>query len=186
MIADQLGSLSAVLISLGALSITDAVKHAVGPVGLGVIFVYSFLIAVILPFPGEIVLLAPIDLGLPNWLTIAFIIGISSLGKALGSIVALQIGDRATTSGPVLGALDRLGIDVVSISQRTAVEVAQKYGYLGLAVVLSIPGFPDTLSIYAFTVIEKDNLKFAIATFIGSAGRLVIWIAGAKIVYLVF
>lgn len=83
-------------------------------------------------------------------------------------------------------ALNRTGIDVVGISQRTTVNLVQKYGYIGLACALCVPGFPDTLSIYAFSVLEDDYLKFAIATFAGSVGRLVIWITGAEIVYMIF
>jgi uncharacterized membrane protein YdjX (TVP38/TMEM64 family) len=50
---------------------------------------------------------------------------------------------------------------------------------------LSVPFFPDTLSIYAFSVLEEDYLKFAAATFVGSVGRLLVTVAllgGAAIV----
>ncbi len=43
---------------------------------------------------------------------------------------------------------------------------------------LSVPGFPDTLSIYAFSVLENDYVKFAAATFAGSAGRLLLVLFG--------
>ena len=56
------------------------------------------------------------------------------------------------------------------------VELSRRYGYLGLALALSVPGFPDTLSIYAFSVLEEDYMKFAAATFAGSVGRLVVTI----------
>jgi len=52
------------------------------------------------------------------------------------------------------------------------VELVRRYGYAGMALGLSVPGFPDTLSIYAFSVIEKEYAKFAAATFAGSVGRL--------------
>ena len=55
-------------------------------------------------------------------------------------------------------------------------RLAREYGYAGLALALSVPFFPDTLSIYAFTVLEDDYLKFAAATFAGSVGRLVVTI----------
>lgn len=163
-----------------------AVKHAVGPLGLVIVFVYSFLIAFVLPFPSEIVLVAPLNLAVPEWVTTALIITVSGAGKALGSVLALSIGDKAIHSGPVMRALDRVGIDVVSMSQRKTVQIVQRYGYLGLAAVLCVPGFPDTLSIYVFTVIERDYLKFAVATFLGSVGRLIVWLAGVEIVFLFF
>ena len=37
-----------------------------------------------------------------------------------------------------------------------------------------VPFFPDTLSIYAFTVLEENYTKFAVATLVGSVGRLVV------------
>ncbi|MCH7661390.1 MAG: hypothetical protein IH933_12690 [Euryarchaeota archaeon] len=43
-----------------------------------------------------------------------------------------------------------------------------------MALVLSIPFFPDTASVYAFSVLEDDYLKFSVAAFAGSVGRLVI------------
>lgn len=164
----------------------SAVKHAVGPLGLVIIFVYSFLIAFILPLPSEIVLAAPLNLGVPGWMTMAIIIVVSGAGKALGSVLALSIGDKAVHSGPVIRALERVGIDIVSISQRKTVAIAQRYGYLGLAAVLCIPGFPDTLSIYAFTVLESNYFKFAVATFFGSVGRLIVWLAGVEVIFLFF
>jgi uncharacterized membrane protein YdjX (TVP38/TMEM64 family) len=52
--------------------------------------------------------------------------------------------------------------------------LAQRYGYGGLAIALSVPFFPDTISIYAFAILETDYLKFAVATFFGSLGRLAV------------
>jgi membrane protein YqaA with SNARE-associated domain len=163
-----------------------AVEHATGVVGLGIVFVYSFLIAIVLPLPSEVVLLAPLNLGLPGWMTMTLVIVVSAVGKSVGSVLALRIGNEAKKAGPVLRALNRTGIDVVGISQRTTVNLVQKYGYIGLALALCVPGFPDTLSIYAFSVLEDDYLRFAIATFTGSVGRLVIWLTGAEIIYMLF
>lgn len=175
-----------VILQNGVLGLENAVKHATGILGLGIIFVYSFLIAVVLPLPSEIVLIAPLDLGLPGWMTMSLIIVVSGVGKAIGSVFALKIGNEAKQAGPVMRALNRTGIDFVSISQRTTVNLVQKYGYIGLACALCVPGFPDTLSIYAFSVLEDDYLKFALATFAGSIGRLTIWLAGAHVVSMIF
>jgi membrane protein YqaA with SNARE-associated domain len=166
------------------LGLEKAVEHASGALGLAIIFIYSFLIAVVLPLPSEIVLIAPLDFGLPEWTTMSLIILVSAVGKSIGSVFALRIGHEAKEAGPVLRALNRTGFDVVGFSQRTTVEVAQKYGYIGLALALCIPGFPDTLSIYAFSVLEEDYLKFGVATFMGSVGRLVLWLAGAELIFM--
>lgn len=190
MIADPSGPLVCALYTTslqnGFLGLERMVEHATGPIGLVIIFVYSFLIAIVLPLPSEIVLAAPLDLGVPRGVTLGIIVVVSGVGKALGSVLALRIGNEAKQAGPVMRALNRTGIDVVGISQRKTVAIAQEYGYIGLALALCIPGFPDTLSIYAFTVLEENYLKFSVATFVGSVGRLVVWIAGVEIIFLFF
>jgi membrane protein YqaA with SNARE-associated domain len=162
-----------------------AVARATGPLGLVIIFVYSFLIAFVLPLPSEIVLATPLRLGLPYAVEIAIIMVVSGTGKACGSVFAFALGHQAKQSGPVINLLRRSRFDVVAWSERRTVELARKYGYIGLAMALSVPFFPDTLSIYAFSVLEEDYLKFAAATFVGSVGRLLVTVAllgGAAIV----
>lgn len=152
--------------------LAELVRAASGWPGLVIIFVYSFLIAFILPLPSEIVLVAPLRLGVPYEVQLVIIMLVSGLGKAAGSVLAFRIGHTASRSGPVIRAVERTGFDVMAWSERRLVHAVQKYGYVGLAMALTVPGFPDTLSIYAFSVLEKDYLKFAAATFAGSVGRL--------------
>jgi membrane protein YqaA with SNARE-associated domain len=156
-----------------------AVETATGPVGLAIIAIYSFLIAFLLPLPSEIVLIpaGSLELGMPYWMTLLLIMLVSGLGKAAGSVFAFHIGQEAKESGPVIRFLRESRFDVVEWSEKKTVDLAQKWGYLGLALALCVPGFPDTLSIYAFTVLEEDYGKFALATFAGSVGRLVVTVA---------
>lgn len=170
----SLGFSLLVEIPSGADGIEGAVETATGWPGLGIIFGYSFLIAVALPGPSEIVLAAPLDLGLPSWANLGLIMLVSATGKALGSLVAFHIGQEAKQSGPVTRWLRRSRFDVVSWSEKRTVELAQKYGSLGLALALCVPFFPDTISIYAFAVVEEGYPQFALATFLGSLGRLVV------------
>lgn len=153
-----------------------AVRTATGPAGLGIIAVYSFLIAAVLPLPSEVVLLpvSHLRLGLPYEANLVLVILISGAAKAAGSVLAFHIGQKAKQSGPVISALRRSRINVVAWSERKTVKLAQKYGYFGLAMALCVPGFPDTLSIYAFTVLEEDHVLFGLATFVGSVGRLIV------------
>ena len=151
-----------------------AVETATGWAGLALVGVYSFLIAFVLPLPSEVVLLAPLELGLPSWSHYAVIVLVSAAGKAVGSLLAFYLGHETKRSGPVTRALERSRFDVVEWSEKRTVRVARGYGYLGLAGALCVPGFPDTLSIYAFSILEEDYLKFAAATFVGSAGRLLV------------
>ncbi|MGB9986452.1 YqaA family protein [Salarchaeum japonicum] len=161
-----------------------AVEAATGWGGIFLIIVYSFLIAFALPLPSEVVLIpvctgaavctGTLQLGLPQPVELAVVIVASGAGKSLGSVIALTVGHGASHSGPVVNTLRRMGYDPVEWSKQRVVELVRKWGYAGLAVGLTVPGFPDTLSIYAFSVIEKNELKFAVATFAGSVGRLVV------------
>ena len=154
--------------------LTRIVETATGWGGLAIIFVYSFLIAFALPGVSEIVLLAPLDLGLSTEARLAVIIFTSAAGKAAGSVFAFHIGQEAKEAGPIIKALRRSRFDVIGWSERRTVEVARRWGYAGLALALSVPFFPDTLSIYAFAVLEEDYYRFAAATFVGSVGRLLV------------
>lgn len=100
--------------------------------------------------------------------------GVSVTGKAVGSLVAFHLGQEAKRAAPIVRWLRRSRFDVIEWFERRAVSLARRYGYSGLALALCVPFFPDTLSIYAFAILEEDYLKFAIATFVGSLGRLVV------------
>ena len=154
-----------------------AVETATGWPGLVMIWIYSFLIAFILPGPSEVVLATPLNLGLGYWPEIGLIILVSGFGKAAGSVLAFHIGQEVKHSSYVMNWFKRRGYDVQAWSERQTVRMAERFGYVGLALALSVPGFPDTLSIYAFTVLEEDYVKFAAATFVGSIGRLLVTIA---------
>lgn len=157
--------------------LTEFVKSTSGLLSLLAVGVYSFLIAVVLPLPSEVVLLATPSLGLPPAVELTILILVSGVGKTVGSVFAFRIGHGVKQSGPVIRALRRSPIEVVAWSERKTVAVARNYGYIGLTLALSVPLFPDTISIYAFTVLEEDYTKFAAATFVGSVGRLLVIIA---------
>lgn len=161
---------------------SQLIETATGPVGLVAIFVYSFLIAFALPGVSEIVLAAPLDLGLGQNVRLAVITLVSGLGKAAGSVFAFHLGQEAKESGPVTRALRRSRFDVVEWSEKKVVVIAKKYGYGGLALALCVPTFPDTLSIYAFSVLEEDYYRFALATFAGSVGRLLVTLGLIEVV----
>jgi membrane protein YqaA with SNARE-associated domain len=164
--------------------IEAAVRSATGWPGLGIIFVYSFLIAFVLPLPSEVVLAAysTLALGMPDWAVVGVIMLVSGLGKALGSVLAFHLGQEAKSYGPLIRAVKRSRFDVVEWSENKTVAIARRYGYAGLALALCVPGFPDTLSIYAFAVLERDYVRFAVATFVGSVGRLLVTVGAAGLV----
>jgi len=150
------------------------VESATGWPGMGIIFAYSFLIAFILPGPSEVVLVAPIDLGLGPGGRLASIMLVSATGKAAGSLFAFHIGQEVKQAGPVVRWLRNSRWNIMSWSETKSVQLAREYGYGGLAMALSVPFFPDTISIYAFSILERDYPKFALATFVGSLGRLLV------------
>jgi membrane protein YqaA with SNARE-associated domain len=153
-----------------------AIETATGWPGIGLVFIYSVLIAFILPGPSEVVLAAPLELGLPSWAQLAIIMFCSASGKALGSLLAFHIGQEAKKAGPIIRWLRQSRFDIIEWSENRMVKLAQTYGYAGLAGALCVPFFPDTISIYAFAVLEEDYTKFALATFLGSLGRLLVTI----------
>ena len=172
-----------------------AVRAATGWSGLLIIFVYSFLIAFVLPLPSEVVLCpagyvcsgaATLGIAVPDPVVVALVVLVSAVGKAAGSVIALYVGHGASHSGPVVRACERLGFDPVAWSKQHMVQLVRRYGYAGMALGLTIPGFPDTLSIYVFSVIEEDYAKFAAAAFVGSVGRLVVTITVLESVLLAF
>ncbi|QGN08158.1 hypothetical protein Hrd1104_02170 [Halorhabdus sp. CBA1104] len=169
-------------------ALEGSVQSATGPLGLLIIAIYSFLIAFVLPLPSEIVL-APagqMQLGLPYGPTLAVIILVSGIGKAAGSVFAFHIGQEAKEYGPLVRRIKASRFDVIGWSERKTVQLARRFGYVGLAMALSVPFFPDTISIYAFTILEEDYFKFALATFAGSVGRLLVTIGAFGSVFVLF
>lgn len=156
-------------------------EFATGPFGLVIVFAYSLLVAVVLPLPGELVLAAPLELGLSPTTTLAVVIVVSAFGKALGSILALGVRNRAVRATPGSRALNRLTGGFLGRTEQRVLAFVTDRGYLGLALVLSIPLFPDTLPVYAFSVVESDYLKFGTAAFAGTVVRLLVvaGVAGA-------
>ncbi|MFC4358013.1 VTT domain-containing protein [Halobium salinum] len=153
-------------------TVEQMVRDATGVVGLAVIGVYSFLVAVALPLPGEVVLAAELEFPIPSWSEFALLVLVSSVFKAVGSVVAFWVGDRS--AGPITRWFKKSGVDLVEYGERATVKAARKWGYVGLAMILSIPFFPDTVTIYAFSALEENYLRFAGATFVGSAVRLLL------------
>lgn len=147
------------------------IQTALGVGGLAAVFVYSFLIAVALPFPGEVVIAMPLDLGVHRHVELAVLVATSSFGKSLGAVAALRLGDGASQSGLLVRAFGRFPA-AIALRERALSATVGRYGYAGLAVGLAVPLMPDTALIYAFSVIERDYLKVALATFVGTVARL--------------
>lgn len=98
------------------------VESATGWYGMGIIFVYSFLIAFVLPGPSEIVLLAPLDLGLSPLGELSIIMLVSATRKAVGSVFAFHIGQEAKQAGPIVRWLRASRWDVLEWSEKRLIR----------------------------------------------------------------
>lgn len=153
------------------------VETATGPGGLALVFVYSVLVAFVLPLPGELVLVpAPaLDLGVSQTASVALVILVSAAGKALGSVAALRVGRGAINARPARWLVRRFfpRHDPEAPPGRMTAFV-HRNGYIGMAVVLAIPLMPDTAVVYAFSVLNTDERLFALAAFLGTVARLLL------------
>lgn len=140
---------------------------------LGFVFVYSVLVAAVLPFPAEAVLVVPLALPFPWYVSFSAVILIAAAGKALGSLVALRIGYGVSHAGPVVRRLERI-THYERFKHQTLTAFLRRYQYLGLALALAVPFLPDTAPLYAFSVLENRPALFAAAAFVGTVLRLLI------------
>jgi membrane protein YqaA with SNARE-associated domain len=141
-------------------------QYSADPLTYGIIFfIYCVLAAVILPLPVELGLFW--NPGTPFFIK-ALILGV---GKAVGSILVFYIGYSIE--------------DNVRSWQRWRwfswlVEksewLVEKFSYLGLYFILSIPGMVDTIPIYIFSVFNREGKVleakyFFICNFLGGLNR---------------
>lgn len=179
--ADPVTLVLATLETLEAVA-SGVLGAAVGPLGLLAVLAYSFLVAFVLPLPGELVLAVPVGMGLSPPAALLVVVLVSSAGKAVGSLAVLRIGRGAGV--PVLDRLPdppsptAVASGAPAITGRTRglgarlAGLGQRYGYLGLTAALAIPFAPDTAVLYAFSVLDTDRATFAAAAFAGSVLRL--------------
>jgi len=163
-----------------SLAIEALVEAATGPPGLVLIFVYSVLVAFVLPLPGELVLLpAPqMELGVSPALSIGVVILVSAAGKAVGSLAAFRIGRGAASARPAQWLLDRLTLVTANRSVAGPDGLRPPVRVPGLVALLSVPLMPDTVVIYAFSILSADDeRRLFLAAFFGTIGRLLVTLA---------
>ena len=138
---------------------TDPVAYAI------IFFVFCVLAAVILPLPVEIGLIW--NPGTP-FIIKALIMG---AGKATGSVFVFYIGAKVEDR---VRRWQRWGWFAWLVEKSE--WLVEKFGYLGLYFILSIPGMVDTIPLYIFSVFNREGkvleLKyFVIANFLGGLNR---------------
>jgi len=133
-------------------------------VGLLLIFLYEVGAAVILPTPSEIPMLGY------NYIPLAWIFVFAVLGKMVGAYIVFLVGDRAKGTARFQRFLDRhnWAKRFFDLSER----FVRRYGVFAVFVLLSIPGFPDTVSLYLFAIVGNRPVLFSIASGLGTAVRM--------------
>lgn len=136
--------------------------HALG--ALLLIFLYEVGAAVILPTPSEIPVLGY------TWLPLGWIFIFAVAGKTAGSYLLFFLGDRmkGTHCFQRFAQRYRWMQWILHGSER----FVRRYGVFAVFILLSIPGFPDTVSLYLFALVGNRPVLFALASGLGTAVRM--------------
>lgn len=137
---------------------------------LCMIFLYEVGAAVVLPTPSELPVLVY------DWVPLPWIFLVAVIGKTAGSYLLFFLGDRlkATARFQRLAARYR----PVGWILRASEGFVRRYGVFAVFVLLSIPGFPDTVSLYLFALVGNRPILFSIASGLGTAVRMGLALAG--------
>jgi hypothetical protein len=148
-------------------------QYSADPIAYSVVFfIFAVLATIILPIPVEIGLI--LNPGTP-FIFKALILG---AGKAVGSILVFYVGFKV--EGGVRRWSERWWFAKWFVEKCT--WFVEKTGYVGLYILLSIPGMVDTIPVYAFSLFNKEGrvLKmkyFALVNFLGGITRALILFA---------
>ena len=139
------------------------------------IFLYEVGTAVILPTPSEVPVLGYTRIPI-GWI---FVFAIA--GKIAGSYLVFFFGDRlkGTARFQRLALRNRWVRAVMAWSER----FVHRYGVFAVFVLLSVPGFPDTVSLYLFALVSKRPVVFALAAGLGTAVRMILVLFGLEVVF---
>ena len=141
-------------------------------VGLLLIFLYEVGTAVVLPTPSEIPMLGY------NYVPLGWIFLFAVLGKIAGSYIVFWAGDWAkdTIRFKKFLADHDWAKKFFDASER----LVRRYGVVAIFILLSIPGFPDTVSLYLFSAVGRRPVVFSIASGLGTAVRMGLVLLGFR------
>jgi membrane protein YqaA with SNARE-associated domain len=137
---------------------------------LFLIFLYEIGAAVILPTPSELPVLSY------QWIPLGWLFLFAVAGKTLGSYAVFFLGDRLKSTNRFQNLADRYAWirRVLAWSER----FVRRFGFWAVLILLSVPGFPDTLSLYLFALVGNRPVLFAMAAGLGTAVRMGLVLAG--------
>ncbi|MDH7508194.1 MAG: hypothetical protein QHH00_02195 [Methanomassiliicoccales archaeon] len=144
-------------------------QYSTDPFTYGLIFfIYAVSAAIILPIPVEIGLILNPE---TPFLLKALILG---AGKAIGSILVFFIGSKV--EGRVRNWSQKWGWFRWFVEKSEL--LVEKLKYLGLYILLSIPGMVDTVPVYVFSVFNREGVVlelryFVLANFLGGITRAI-------------
>lgn len=136
------------------------------------LFVYSFLVAIILPIPLELALIFVED---PTFIiATALVIG---LGKMVGAWAIFHLGLKVEDN------IRRWSekYEMVNRIVNFCIKFVEKTGYIGLFILLSIPFMTDTIPIYIYALFNKEGklMKrnyFLLTNFVAGIVRSIVFI----------
>jgi len=137
------------------------------------VFIYSILVAIILPIPIEIALWWPLaERNLLFFGSVAIVIG---AGKATGSWAIFLLGLRVENTIIKWSKRFRLVEKLV----RLCIAFVRRTSYFGLYILLSIPLMTDTIQIYVYSLFNEggkllDMRIFVLANFLAGINRALV------------
>jgi membrane protein YqaA with SNARE-associated domain len=146
-----------------------------------VLFFYSIATAILLPIPVEVGLFLAPSLGI---LTKSLIV---AAGKATGCIIVFYLGLKVERSIRLWSE----HVFFVGWFVKFVEWFVSKTSYWGLYLLMSIPFMPDTITLYLYSVFNKDEIMtpnyFVIVNFLASINRcmIVIFLAEYLGIYVV-
>ncbi len=148
----------------------SAIMYALG--ALLLIFLYEVGAAVILPTPSEIPVFGY------TWIPLGWIFAFAVAGKTVGSYLIFFLGDRMKETDRFQRYAQRHRCIrwVLDVSER----FVRRYGVFAVFVLLSIPGFPDTISLYLFALVGNRPVLFSLASGLGTAVRMGLVLLGFR------
>jgi membrane protein DedA with SNARE-associated domain len=105
-----------------------------------------------------------------NWIPIGWVFLFAVAGKFVGSYVVFFAGDRVKSTARFQRLAARFGW--IQSLLRWSERFVRRYGVFAVFALLSIPGFPDTFSLYLFALVGRRPVLFAAASALGTAVRM--------------
>ncbi len=138
--------------------------------GLLLVFLYEVGAAAFLPTPAEL------PLATYKWLPVGWMTLFAALGKFAGSYAVFFLGDRMKNTERFHRLVGRYRAlrGIMDWSER----FVRRYGVFAVFLLLCIPGFPDTVSLYLFAVIGQRPVLFSLAAGAATAVRFGLVILG--------